>query len=451
MRQLIRRLEEAAPAPGSKEWLAGVKKWWNQWVKDAERVSKIRDPKDRKVVLAWFAEGEKRIEALKDALVRSAGVVVSQDVAKASLTAMERRPFKAGAYAVLKMPARVAGQALSASPEQGILPHLDVAHKALQEIIGREQTWFELEYPDSDAKRAFNDSMGNRSRTVVTDEGELNSWQLEMRNDVDAVKSVDVEVQEAFRAYLKLLQVSPNTAAVVSDATPLEYSLGRMKVVTDTGEQGSLSGLARSDDIAGSPVWQRSVAPKSMQAVREGLQDAQRALAKLGMEKVWYGEILIRPMAKALTFKKAKSGVNFKASGHYKTSEEIVLNPEEWWSPKVVSGIAVHELGHRYWYKFMKAGARARFSAWFDPRTKEDQEREGLKSEYVPAPTSYGAESPAEEFAETFAAYVLGRYEGVTLTGPQKARFEALALGRAAQSEDDDGDFGAFLWSIQDA
>jgi hypothetical protein len=30
---------------------------------------------------------------------------------------------------------------------------------------------------------------------------------------------------------------------------------------------------------------------------------------------------------------------------------------------------------------------------------------------------------------------VLGKYEGITLTGPQKARFEALALGRAAQSE----------------
>jgi hypothetical protein len=113
-----------------------------------------------------------------------------------------------------------------------------------------------------------------------------------------------------------------------------------------------------------------------------------------------------------------------------------MVNPRTDWSVQSVAGVVVHELGHRYWFKHMKAGARARFAAWFDPRNKEDQEKEGPKAGFVPAPTSYGAESPVEEFAEIFTAYVLGSYKGITLTGPQKARFEALALGRAAQSED---------------
>jgi hypothetical protein len=449
VRELLTLLE-AAPEPGTKAWLAGVRKWWGQWVKAAATVAQIRDPKDRGQVLAWFAEGQARIAALKDALVRAAGIAVPQDVAKAALTAMERRPYKAGAYAVLKMPARVAGHALSKAPEQGVLPHLDVAHKALQNMMGREQQWFDVEYPDSEAKRAFNDRMGNRSQTGATDEGELTSWQLEMRNEGNAVKAVDIEVQAALRAYLKLLQVSPNTAAVVAEAPPLEYSLGRMKVVTDPGAQVDLSALARSDDIAGAPVGERSVNIGVMRAVHAGLQAAQRALVQRGMGGVWYGEIFVRPVARALTLKKAKSGVNFKVAGHYNTSEEIVLNPKGWWTPDVVAEIAVHELGHRYWYKVMKAGARARFAAWFDPRSKADQEREGPQAGYVPAPTAYGAESAVEEFAETFAAYVLGDYNGVVLTGPQRARFEALALGRAAQSEGVDGGLGALLREFAD-
>jgi len=247
-----------------------------------------------------------------------------------------------------------------------------------------------------------------------------------------------------------LLQGSPNTATVVAAAPPLEYSLGTMKVVADPGVYGSLSDLARSDDIAGAPIGQRIVSQQALQAVRVGLQDAQRALAKRGMDSVWYGEIFIRPRAKALTLRKAKSGVNFQVAGHYNTSEEIVLNPEGWWTPEVVTEIAVHELGHRYWYKVMKAGARARFAAWFDPRSKADQEAGGPQAAYVPAPTAYGAESAVEEFAETFAAYVLGRYRGVALTGPQRARFEALALGRAAASEATGGALGVLLHEFAD-
>jgi hypothetical protein len=82
MRELLQRLAEAAPEPGSKAWLAGVRKWWGQWVKDAERVAAIRDPQDRDKVLAWFMEGEQRIAVLIDALVRTSGGTPLQDLAK---------------------------------------------------------------------------------------------------------------------------------------------------------------------------------------------------------------------------------------------------------------------------------------------------------------------------------------------------------------------------------
>jgi hypothetical protein len=127
-----------------------------------------------------------------------------------------------------------------------------------------------------------------------------------------------------------------------------------------------------------------------------------------------------------------------------------MVNPRPGWAERHVAEVVVHELGHRYWFKHMRAGARARFAAWFDPRSKEAQEREGMRAEYVPAPTSYAAESAVEEFAETFAAYVLGRYRGVTLTGPQKARFEALALGRAAQSENVEDALGKTSHDVAD-
>jgi hypothetical protein len=263
---------------------------------------------------------------------------------------------------------------------------------------------------------------------------DLNAWQAGVEALGTEVDEIDREVQAAFRAFA---QIAPKTFVdmerTMEKSVPLEYSLGAMKVLTVPGSSVDLRAQARAPEGEGDD---QQVNVRMSRVVLDGLKAAQRALKQSGFGGLWYGKVYVAPAAHGEEYTKAKSGVKFRSGGHYHSmGDAVMINIKAGWDKQVLAEVIVHELGHRYWFKNMKAGARARFSAWFDPRSKADQEREGAKAGYVPAPTSYGAESVVEEFAEVFAMYVLGRYRGSSLTGPQKARFEALALGRAARSE----------------
>jgi hypothetical protein len=275
----------------------------------------------------------------------------------------------------------------------------------------------------------------------------LNAWQAAVEDLNLAAAETDREVQAAFRIFGKLIDMQDVNVKHMAETPPLEYEVHGVKVLTDPGVAADLRGLARvpADDVANAQVSARAA-----RAVLQGVQRAEVALRQRGFGALWAGRIFVLPPVRAITGMAAKTGWTFKAAGHYEYSGDIVINPRDTWGPQRIAEIVVHELGHRYWFKHMRAGARARFAAWFDPRGKADQEREGPHAAYVPAPTAYAAEAPVEEFAETFSAYVLGRYGGVELTGPQRARFEALALGRAAQSEAAGGTLGTLLREFAD-
>jgi hypothetical protein len=416
MRQLVRQLEEAAPAPGSKEWLAGVKKWWGQWVKDAARISKIRDSKDRKVVLAWFADGEDRINRLIDVLVRQSGLRTEPALARVTVGHHE---YKDGVRR-MTMPRTYAIGDQKYRPEPGELvhPHLHSAYDSLYNVQVQERAHWDV-------------AQGSESQRRWGTTKDLDEWQSYVEMLPHDIKGIDVDVQAALRKYAADEKDSSWRERNVANAKPLEYELNGVKVITDPGSLHDLAMLTGPDaESSGLGVGSRV-----MEKVHDGLVQGMRALKSSGFGKVWYGQIFVLPPSRSVHGVKKKSGQSFMAGGHYNWNDTVVVNPRTRWTSEYVAGLIVHELGHRYWYKFMKEGARARFAAWFDPRSKDAQEKEGPKSDFVPAPTPYGAENPVEEFAEVFAAYVLGKYEGITLTGPQKARFEALALGRAAQSE----------------
>jgi len=437
MRSLIRRLEEASPAMGSKEWLAGVKKWWNQWVEDADRISKIRDQQDRRKVRAWFVDGEKRLNMLVDVLVRRANLVTAPALASIT-TGDDNREYKDG-VGRLKVPRSYSVLGFKVKPEPGDLvhSHLQAALDLLGNVQDHEQDrWVDMQ------RRPDERDWGTT--------GDLDYWQAYLEIMPHNISGVDADVQAAMRKFAMQMKSEPNRESVINDAIPLDYDLGGMKVLTNPGSLSSLYSAVTGDEQ--DDMENAMVDAATSKEVRAGLMLAQRALEQRGFGKVWHGKIYVLPPRLAATFTKAKTRQSFLSGGHYDHSKDIVvINPRHNWKATTISEIVVHELGHRYWYRFMKAGARARFAAWFDPRTKAEQDRAGAKSEYVPAPTAYGSESPVEEFAETFAAYVLGKYDGITLTGPQKARFEALALGRAAQSEDEDGPSRTFPGSTKDA
>jgi len=85
----------------------------------------------------------------------------------------------------------------------------------------------------------------------------------------------------------------------------------------------------------------------------------------------------------------------------------------------------VHELGHRYYYKFMSAEDRHNFDRFFRK---------------VPATSTYGGSSPAEDFAEAFRSYVARK----KMTKAQRQRFEQF-LGRKRRKESIEGELRNLL------
>lgn len=85
----------------------------------------------------------------------------------------------------------------------------------------------------------------------------------------------------------------------------------------------------------------------------------------------------------------------------------------------------VHELGHRYYYKFMSAEDRHNFDRFFRK---------------VPATSTYGGSSPAEDFAEAFRSYVARK----KMTKAQRQRFEQF-LGRKRRKESLEGELRNLL------
>jgi hypothetical protein len=385
-------------------------------VKDAERISKIRDPKDRPKVLDWLADGENRIRLLIDVLVRRSILQTEPSLAQITVGAKDYT----GGIIRMKVPRTYTVNGNKYRPEPGELvhPHLNMALDIHGKVTVREQQMWDI-------------SRGQESQRRWGTTKDMDEWQSTVEHLSQDIKGIDIDVQAALRKYGADTKDSSTKEKHIADAIPLDYDLGGVKVLTNPG---SLHVLGMMTD-PGEDLGATRVSNRTMINVKDGLEIGYRALKQRGFGKVWYGNIFVMPPSVASIGTTAKTGQSFQSGGHYRFSDIVVLNPRSQWRADTIAGVVVHELGHRYWYKFMKAGARARFSAWFDPRSKEDQERDGAQADFVPAPTAYGAESAVEEFAEVFAAYVLGKYEGITLTGPQKARFEALALGRAAQSE----------------
>jgi hypothetical protein len=149
--------------------------------------------------------------------------------------------------------------------------------------------------------------------------------------------------------------------------------------------------------------------PSQIQRYVPLLQEAEMLLRAKGLGFLWYGTIFIKCKTCAGP---NQHGPQYTTAAHYVAAKDHVViftHP----SPELPRFIA-HELGHRYYYKFMTQADRARFAHLFGE---------------VPAVSDYGSKAVEEDFAEVFAHYVDGR----DLTPDQLRRFKAF-LGRARQA-----------------
>ena len=140
------------------------------------------------------------------------------------------------------------------------------------------------------------------------------------------------------------------------------------------------------------------------------LKETEALLKRRGLERVWYGQVSIEAPGRAPPNMHGASlgvGAVYMRQG----DKVIVYNDPTPGLPRLIA----HELGHRYYYKFMDNTDRERFSEWFGK---------------VSATTSYGALVSSEDFAEVFADYVIG----TDLTRDQIDRLKEF-LGRKNRSE----------------
>jgi len=169
----------------------------------------------------------------------------------------------------------------------------------------------------------------------------------------------------------------------ISPEVLLEYDVGRMRVVYDSNRKGGRD-------------------PRTLAEYIPALKKAKALLERRGFGSLWYGTTFVRC--------KDCGGVNphgaqFGVGGRYVSSTDTIAifsDPKDG-----IASLMIHELGHRYYYKFMNSGDRARFDSYFGE---------------VAAVSDYGSKATEEDFAEVFEAFVTGR----DMSRSQIDRFKAF-------------------------
>lgn len=210
-----------------------------------------------------------------------------------------------------------------------------------------------------------------------------------LRNQVDEMEVPFDSLTRTLTAWLKLWDMhgspDPEHDSFHNQSyAPHEIALGRAKLIV-----GSVSLEPRE----GGGMREFSH-PMHIDWVIGGCKIAMGMLAKHGLSKLWYGLIYVRPpgdgkfvsFANRPGFENSRADATYSVTGDYLT---LYVTP----SSHTVDTL-LHELGHRYYYKFMTAKDRQEFDDYFGK---------------VPAVSAYGASNTAEDWAELFANVLLGR------------------------------------------
>lgn len=128
--------------------------------------------------------------------------------------------------------------------------------------------------------------------------------------------------------------------------------------------------------------------PVSREAYFKQLTKAQNLLEAKGFGHLWYGDIIVEheDAGGQLGHGRLVPASYFVEPDHIR----IYAHPR-----REMFRLIIHEMGHRHWFKFMTPRQRRAFAAYF--HTGE-----------VEPVTSYGGQSPEEDFAEAFTEYVIG-------------------------------------------
>jgi len=379
----------------SRSWIKGIRKGWKDWFNRGKRLHTWES------LLAHYDEGRAWLARLQNDLMWNKGLfAVEPDPKKKKKHPMIAKRWKLKVMDHLKKADDLFGEAASSAKYQ-----VNVTTPGSMEY---------QQHGGEDWVKKVNDKYGD-----------LDKWaQVAVPESFEVyTKPIDSEVSGKL---LRLLSTILSEFGTGLSETKMEwgtlereFSIGKLKVIMD--------------DIPAKPL---NLPPKRQEELRDPnffrgyqryLQKAMNLLKQKKLGFLWYGEVRVKPKG---TFGPNPRGEKFGVGGWYNIGQDRVYIEDD---PK--SGtefLMIHELGHRYYYKFMSKADRAEFSALFGD---------------VPAVSEYGGTVSSEDFAEVFAWYVLNR----NLTRDQLERFKkflgrkrggrqasvvAEALRRAARGED---------------
>lgn len=152
--------------------------------------------------------------------------------------------------------------------------------------------------------------------------------------------------------------------------------------------------------------------PSAVNGYIKQLQKAEALLKAKGLGSLWYGTMFVS--CKSCGGENPR-GKQFGVGADYSPAKDdvrIYSDPHG-----NLYRLIAHELGHRYYYKFMSAADRARFDSWFGD---------------VPAVSEYGGTVSEEDFAEVFSYYIDNR----NLTRDQLERFKQFIKTKGKRATD---------------
>jgi len=140
------------------------------------------------------------------------------------------------------------------------------------------------------------------------------------------------------------------------------------------------------------------------------LQKAEALLRQKGLGFLWYGPMFVKQRSAG---GKNRLGEKFGLGAHYEPGRDIVVIYND--PTAGLYRLIAHELGHRYYYKFMNSTQRAEFNAMFGD---------------VPAVSEYGGTIAEEDFAEVFSYYIDNR----NLTRDQLERLKRFLTSKGKRA-----------------
>jgi len=151
--------------------------------------------------------------------------------------------------------------------------------------------------------------------------------------------------------------------------------------------------------------------PRERASMSGYMKKAQALLNKSRLGHLWYGIVYVKPKSS----RPNPYGDEFGGVGgtYSRRGDYVTVNSE---ASSFIPKLMIHELGHRYYYKFMSKTDRGNFDRWFGK---------------VPATSTYGSKATVEDFAEVFMDYVIGKKN---LDRDQIDRFKVV-LGKKKRTE----------------